>query len=57
MDLPHFGQEQTGETYYYSPLNISSFGCTDFSTDIVDASVYDEGEGKKGGNNVCSLLY
>ena len=57
MDLPHFGQEQPGETYYYSPLNISCFGCCDFATDILDAFVYNEGEGRKGGNNVCSLLY
>ena len=57
MDLPHFGQEQPGETFYYSPLNISCFGCTDFSKEILDAFIYNEGEGKKGGNNVCSLLY
>ena len=48
MDLPHFGQEQPGETYYYSPLNISCFGITDFATNVLDAFVYHEGEGKKG---------
>ena len=57
MDIPHFIQEQPSETYYYSPLNISCFGCCDFATDKLDAFVYDEGEGKKGGNNVCSLIY
>ena len=57
MDLPHFGSEQPGETYYYSPLNINCFGVTDLSTDVLDAFLYHEGEGKKGGNNVCSLLF
>ena len=57
MDIPHFGQEQPGETYYYSPLNINCFGCCDFAKSKLDAFLYDEGEGKKGGNNVCSMLY
>ena len=57
MDLPHFGSEQPGETYYYSPLNISCFGVTDLSTDVLDSFIYHEGEGKKGGNNVCSLIF
>ena len=29
----------------------------DHATEVLSAYVYDEGEGKKGGNNVCSLLY
>ena len=57
MDIPHFGQEQPGETYYYSPVNISCFGSVDYATNILDAFVYQEGEGKKGGNSVSSLLY
>lgn len=57
MDIPHFGSEQPGETYYYSPLNISCFGCVDFATDKLDAFVYTEAEGRKGGNNVASLLF
>ena len=56
MDLPHFGSEQPGETYYYSLLKINCFGVTDLSTDVLGSFIYDEGEGKKGGNNVCSLL-
>ena len=32
LDLPHFGGEQPGEVYYYSPLNINVFGCVDYST-------------------------
>ena len=57
MDLPHFGSEQPGDTYYYSPLNISCFGSVDFATEKLDAFVYTEATGKKGGNNVSSLLY
>ena len=57
IDIPHFGREQPGETYYYSPLNVSCFGCCDFMTEKFNAFLYNEGEGKKGGNNVCSLLY
>ena len=57
IDLPHFGCEQPGETYYYSPLIVNCFGCTDLATDILDAFIYNEGEGRKGGNNVCSLIY
>ena len=57
MDLPHFGSEQPDETYCYSPLNISCFGITDLATDVLDAFIYHEGDGKKGGNNVSSLIF
>ena len=57
MDLPHFGSEQPGETYYYSPLNISCFGLVDHSTEVLSAYVYSEAIGRKGGNNVSSLIY
>ena len=33
------------------------FGSVDHATEVILAYVYDEGEGKKGGNDVCSLLY
>jgi hypothetical protein len=56
LDLPHFGGEQPGETFYYSPLNIFQFGVVDPSdNDRLHAFVYDEGDGKKGGNNVASF--
>ena len=56
--LPYFGNEQPGETYYYSPLKVSIFGIVDFSVKggKLTAFVYHEGEGKKGGDNVASLL-
>ena len=56
LDMPHFGGEQPGNTYYYSPLTINVFGIVDYSVEELDAYVYTEGEGKKGGNNVVSLI-
>ena len=56
LDLPHFGGEQPGETYYFSPLTINGFGVVDYSVEELNAYIYTEGEGKKGGNNVVSLL-
>ena len=57
-ELPYFGSEQPGETYYYSPLTMNIFGVVDccLKEDHLHAYVYDESEGKKGGSNVCSLL-
>ena len=55
--LPHHGNEQPGETYYYSPLTVNIFGVTDMATEILHAYIYDESEAAKGGNNVTSLLY
>lgn len=59
MALPHQGMTQPGETYYFSPLTINCFGTADagFENPQMRAYVYDEGVGKKGGNNVASLLY
>ena len=56
LDMPHFGCEQPGDTYYFSPLTINVFGIVDYSLEELDAYVYTEGEGKKGGNNVVSLI-
>ena len=57
MGLPWFGNEQPGVTYYYSPLGVYVFGMANYATEHLHAYVYDEGEGAKGGNNVCSLVY
>ena len=57
MDIPHFGGEQPGLTYYYSPVNVNVFGCVDYATEHMEAFLYHEGEGKKGGNNVVSLIH
>jgi hypothetical protein len=58
LDLPHFGGEQAGDTFYYSPLNsIFQFGVVDPTyNDKLHGFVYDEGDGKKGGDNVASLI-
>ena len=56
IDLPHFGGEQPGEVYYYSPLNINVFGTCDYSTELMEAFIYNEGEGKRGDNNVVSMI-
>jgi hypothetical protein len=57
LGLPYLGSEQSGATYYYSPLNVFVFGIVDMRTKRLHAFVYDEGKGKKGGNNVASMLH
>ena len=58
LALPHFGSEQPGEMYYYSPLNVFLLGIVDVSNnDHLHTFTYTEGEGKKGGNNVTSLIF
>jgi hypothetical protein len=56
LGLPHLGAEQSGNTYYYSPLNVFGFGIVNMKTKFLHCLVYDEGEGKKGGNNVASMI-
>ena len=40
-----------------TPLGIYVFGMAKYATEYLHAYVYDEGEGAKGGDNVCSLVY
>ena len=58
MELPFFGESQPGDTYYFSALKINVFGIVDCSIfgGKLSVHVYHEGVGKKGGNNVCSML-
>ena len=56
LNLPHLGQDQPGDAYYFSPLSIYCFGICDAVTSHLSAYVYDESKGGKGGNNVASLL-
>ena len=56
MQMPWFGHGQPRETYYYTPLNVSNLGIVDCFNDTLYAHIYHKGEGKKGGNNVASLL-
>ena len=57
-EIPSFGSEQPGEVYYFSPLTIFIFGIVDTNdvSDKLTTYCYDEGVGRKGGNNVASLL-
>ena len=55
--LPHFGNEQPGETYYYSPLGIYVFGIVNYTGEKINAYEYHEGGGVKGGNTVCCLAW
>lgn len=58
LDLPHFGAEQPGETYYFTPKTVFSFGVADVSLARARlyAYCYEEENGKKGGNNVASMI-
>jgi hypothetical protein len=56
MYIPNFASEQPGATYYYSPMNAYVFGIVDTSIKKLAAYIYTEDIGKKGGNNVTSLL-
>ena len=55
--MSHFGNEQPSEIYYYYPIAVYAFGIVNYADEQMNAYVYHEGEGAKGGNNVCSLVY
>eukprot|EP00536_Pseudo-nitzschia_multiseries_P000819 jgi/Psemu1/1854/gm1.1854_g len=56
--LPNLGATQPGETYYMSPLTVPILGLVDcsFEGGSLDAFVYHEGIGGKGGDNVASII-
>jgi hypothetical protein len=59
MTLPCFGGVQPGETCHCSPLNYNTLGCVDPSEeggDRLHAHLHHEGQGKKGSDNVASLI-
>ncbi len=65
MELPVYNQEQRGCTYYYySPLSIYNLGMVNHGHTYENgkvgahmyAHIYHEGVGKKGANNVSSLI-
>jgi hypothetical protein len=65
MELPSYKDEQPGITYYYSPLSIYNLGIVDHAhryndgrgvSEHLHCHVYHEGVGKKGANNVASLI-
>jgi hypothetical protein len=59
LALPFLGEHQPGETYYFSPLTVNCFGIANVGMEkaLLTAYIYHEGEGKKGGNNVASLIH
>jgi hypothetical protein len=59
MSVPNFAGEQPGKAYYLSPLNAYVFGVVDCSKEktTLAAHTYFETDGKKGGNNVASMLW
>jgi hypothetical protein len=58
MEMPYFGKDQPGETYYYSPKTINVFGIVNCNEEkeVLHSYSYGEEHGGKGGNNVASLL-
>ena len=59
MGVPNFASEQPGKAYYLSPLSAFVFGVVDCSLEktSLSAHTYFETDGKKGGNNVASMLW
>ena len=64
MEIPIFNDEQPGCTYYYSPLSVYNLGVVNHAHMYENGDVrkhmychvYNEGVGKKGANNVASLI-
>ncbi len=64
MELPVYNANQPGCTYYFSPLSVYNLGMVDHAhkcangkvSEHMHAHVYHEGVGKKGANNVASLV-
>ncbi len=40
MDIPHFGKEQPTDIYYFSPLTVNVFGCTDLTSKPTQMQAY-----------------
>lgn len=59
MQLPWFGSKQPGNTYYFTPLNAYNLGIVDVAlngVEVLYCHLYDESVGRKGGDNVASLI-
>ena len=64
MEVPIFNSEQPGPTYYYSPVGVYNLGVVNHAHVYDDgtigkhmyAHIYNESVGKKGANNVASLI-
>jgi hypothetical protein len=58
MEMPFFGKDQPGQTYYYTPKTINLFGVVDCNQvkEVLHAYGYGKELCGKGGNNVPLLL-
>jgi hypothetical protein len=64
MELPVYNKEQPGCTYYFSPLSIFNLGVVNHAhvyddgcmSERLHCHMYHKGVGKKGANNVASLI-
>ena len=57
LEVPHFGSNQPGDSYYLSPLIVYVFGVVNNATDFMHAFVWNEGDGDRGMNNIVSCLH
>jgi hypothetical protein len=64
MELPVYNNEHPRCTYYFSPMSVYNLGVVDYAHEYnngrifehLHSYVYQEGVGKKGANNVASLI-
>jgi hypothetical protein len=64
MELPMYNKDQPGCMYYFSPMSIYNLGVVDHAqvyndgqvSEHLHCHVYTKGVGKKGANNVASLI-
>ena len=58
LQLSHFKKEQLDDAYYFSSLSLYAFGIVDHSpeTHYLRGFLCYKGKGKKGANNVASLI-
>ena len=40
LGMPHFGGEQLGDTYYFSPLTVNIFDVCDYAMELLNTYVY-----------------
>ena len=64
MELPLFNEQQAGATYYLSPMTVNNLGIVNHAhvypdgkvSEHMHCHVYTDAVGKKGANNVASLI-
>jgi hypothetical protein len=64
MELPMYNKEQPGCTYYFSPMSVYNLGVVKHAhvyddgrvSEHLHCHIYTKGVGKKGANNVSSLI-